>query len=48
MFFPVKVGFVAPGSLPGISVTKVTRVSGGEDVVFSSDAVVSTEEYVVL
>ncbi|KAH0825973.1 hypothetical protein J3R83DRAFT_7568 [Lanmaoa asiatica] len=47
-FFPVKVAFVAQGSLAGIGVAKVTRVSGGEEVVFSSDAVVSAEGYVVL
>lgn len=47
VFFPVRVGFVAQGSLAGISVAKVTRVSGDE-VVFSSDAVLSAEEYVVL
>lgn len=47
-FFPVKVAFVAQGSLAGIGVTRVTRVNGGEEVVFSSDAVVSAEEYVVL
>lgn len=47
-FFPVKVAFVAQGSLAGIAVVKVTRVSGGDEVVFSSDAVVSADEYVVL
>ena len=47
-FFPVKVAFVAQGSLAGIELAKVTRVSGGEEVVFSSDAVVTTEEYVML
>lgn len=47
-FFPVKVTFVAQGSLAGIGVAKVTRVNGGEEVVFSSDAVVNVEEYVVL
>lgn len=47
-FFPVKVAFVAQGSLAGIGVAKVTRVSGGEEVVYSLDAVVSAEEYVVL
>ena len=48
VFFPVKVAFVAQGSLAGIGVARVTRVPGGEEVVFSSDAVVGVEEYVVL
>ena len=47
VFFPVKVDFVAQGSVAGIEVARVTRVSG-EEVVFSSDAMVSTDEYVVL
>ena len=47
VFFPVKVDFVAQGSVAGIEVARVTRVSG-EEVMFSLDAMVSTEEYVVL
>ncbi|KAF8839782.1 hypothetical protein BDN67DRAFT_730068 [Paxillus ammoniavirescens] len=47
-FFPVKVSFVAQGSLAGIGITNVTRANGGEEVVFSCDAVVSTDEYLVL
>jgi hypothetical protein len=47
-FFPVKVTFVAQGSLAGIGVARVTGASGADEVVFSSDAVVSAEEYVVL
>lgn len=47
-FFPVKVAFVAQGSLAGIGVARVTRANGAEEVVFSSDAMVSAEEYVVL
>ncbi|KAF8131415.1 hypothetical protein EV363DRAFT_1583705 [Boletus edulis] len=47
-FFPVKVAFVAEGSLAGIRLAKVTRMNGGDEVVFSSDAVVTVDEYVVL
>ncbi|KIJ66580.1 hypothetical protein HYDPIDRAFT_174623 [Hydnomerulius pinastri MD-312] len=47
-FFPVKVSFVAQGSLAGIGIAGVTRAEGGEEVVFSSDAMVSTDEYLVL
>ncbi|KAF9220385.1 hypothetical protein BS17DRAFT_350144, partial [Gyrodon lividus] len=47
-FFPVRVSFVAQGSLAGIGIANVTRVNGGEEVAFSSDAIVNTEEYLVL
>lgn len=45
-FFPVKVSFVAQGSLAGISVASIDLVDGGA-VTFSQEAVVSVESYVV-
>ncbi|KAF9235051.1 hypothetical protein BU15DRAFT_89722 [Melanogaster broomeanus] len=47
-FFPVKVSFVAQGSIAGVGVASVAKVNGGEGVVFSSDATVNTDEYLVL
>ena len=46
-FFPVKVAFVAQGSVAGVKVLSVTSVEGGEAVVFSEDATVSVENYTV-
>lgn len=45
-FFPVKVSFVAQGSLAGVSITSIDLVDGGP-VTFSQEAVVSIENYVV-
>lgn len=45
-FFPVKVSFVAQGSLAGVSVASVDLVDGGA-VTFSQEATVSIENYVV-
>lgn len=45
-FFPVKVSFVAQGSLAGLSIASVDLVDGGA-VTFSQEAVVSIENYVV-
>ncbi|KAH7886432.1 hypothetical protein F5I97DRAFT_1810154 [Phlebopus sp. FC_14] len=47
-FFPVKVTFVAQGNLAGIGIASVTRVDNGEAAVFSCDAMVSTEDYLVV
>lgn len=47
-FFPVKASFVARGSVAGISVGSVEKVNGGEQVVFSTDSVVTTEDYHVI
>ncbi|PIL31308.1 hypothetical protein GSI_06006 [Ganoderma sinense ZZ0214-1] len=48
VFFPVHVSFVAQGSVAGVKVASVTRVEGGDDVVFSEDATVSVENYTVV
>ena len=48
VFFPVKVSFVAQGSIAGVKVASVTRVEGGDDVVYSEDATVSVENYTVV
>jgi len=45
-FFPVKVSFVAQGSLAGVSIASVDLVDGGP-VTFSQEAVVSIENYIV-
>jgi len=45
-FFPVKVSFVAQGSLAGISIVSVVQVDGGA-VEFSQEATVSIEKYAV-
>ena len=47
-FFPLKVFFVAEGSLIDIGVGSVSKVDGGEDVTFSQEATLQTDEYVVL
>jgi len=46
-FFPVKVSFVGQGSMAGITAAKVTRVDNGEEPVFSTDSVVTTDSYIV-
>ncbi|KAI0714795.1 hypothetical protein C8Q76DRAFT_437508 [Earliella scabrosa] len=48
VFFPVKVSFVAQGSIAGVKVAAVTRVDSSEEVVFSEDATVSVENYTVV
>ena len=48
VFFPVRVSFVAQGSVAGVKVASVTRVEGGDQVVFSEDASVSVENYTVV
>jgi len=45
-FFPVKVSFVAQGSLAGVSIASVDLVDG-DAVTFSQEATVSIENYVV-
>jgi hypothetical protein len=47
-FFPVKVAFVAEGSVIDLGVANVSKVDGGDEVVFSQEASVVAEEYVVL
>jgi coatomer subunit delta len=48
VFFPVKVSFVAQGSIAGVRVASVTKVESGEDVVFSEDASVVVDNYTVV
>lgn len=47
-FFPVKVAFVGQGSMAGVRLASVTRVDNGEEVVFSEDATIATENYSVV
>jgi hypothetical protein len=47
-FFPVKVTFVGQGSMAGLRVTSVTQTGNGEEVVFSEDAVLMSEEYLLV
>ena len=47
-FFPVKVSFVGQGSLAGITAADVRRVDNDEEEVFSTDAIVTTDSYVVV
>ncbi|KAI0323020.1 hypothetical protein OF83DRAFT_1160826 [Amylostereum chailletii] len=48
VFFPVKVHFVGQGNTVGVRVASVSRVENGEDVVYSEDATVNTENYLVV
>ena len=47
-FFPVKVGFIAEGSLVDVAIDSVTRVDGSDDAVFSQEASVEVDEYLVV
>ena len=47
-FFPVKVSFVAEGTVVDLGVESVLKVENSEEVVFSQQASVVAEEYVVL
>ncbi|RDB30672.1 Coatomer subunit delta [Hypsizygus marmoreus] len=47
-FFPVEVTFNGQGSLAGVGVASVSKIGGGEDPAFSVDAVVTTDEYLVV
>ena len=47
-FFPVGVRFVSAGSLAEVKVESATLVESGEDVEFSQETVLVTEEYVVV
>ena len=46
-FFPVRVAFVAQGSIAGVRLASVARVDSGEEVVFSEDASVVVDNYTV-
>ncbi|KAF5384834.1 hypothetical protein D9615_000902 [Tricholomella constricta] len=47
-FFLVEVTFIGEGSLAGVRVASVNKISGGDDPAFSVDAIVTTEEYLVV
>lgn len=47
-FFPVVITFNGQGSLAGVGVSTVSKIGGGDDPLFSVDAVVTTEEYLVV
>ena len=47
-FFPVRVSFAAQGSLAGVSIGNVSRIESGEEAVFSQEASLVTEEYLVV
>ncbi|KAG7442211.1 uncharacterized protein BT62DRAFT_450445 [Guyanagaster necrorhizus] len=46
-FFPVQVSFIGEGSLAGVSVTSVSKISG-EEVVYSVDSTVTADTYSVV
>ena len=48
MFFPVRVSFVGQGSIAGVRLASVVRADSGEDVVFSEDASVVANNYLVV
>lgn len=47
-FFPVSVDFISPHLLSQVSVTEVGTVVGNEVIEFSTDSLLSTEEYAVV
>ena len=47
-FFPVQVTFVGQGSVAGVIPATVSRVDSGEELVFSVDSLVNTDNYVVI
>ena len=47
-FFPVKVNFVAQGSLVDMAVSSVVKADDGSDVVFSQDVTISADDYSVV
>ena len=47
-FFPVRVAFVAQGSLAGVRLASVTRADSGEEVPFSEDASLVVDSYTVV
>lgn len=47
-FFPIDVRFVSAGSLAEVEVESAVLVEGGEDVVFSQETVLVTEQYLVV
>lgn len=47
-FFPVKVDFVAEGSLVGVGIEGVTNADGSETLVFSQEVTCTTDEYTIV
>lgn len=47
-FFPVEVTFVGQGSLAGVGVASVNKTSDGEELVYSVDAMVVSDQYLVV
>ena len=47
-FFPVKVNFVAQGSVVGVGVTSVEQTDDGRDVDYSQDISVTVDDYTVV
>ncbi|EIN14331.1 hypothetical protein PUNSTDRAFT_49151 [Punctularia strigosozonata HHB-11173 SS5] len=46
-FFPVKVAFVAEGSMAGVQVVSAHHAGTGAEETFSQDTILSSEEYIV-
>ncbi|KAG8971183.1 hypothetical protein FRB90_010580, partial [Tulasnella sp. 427] len=46
-FFPVKVDFVAEGSLVGVGIDSVSSADGSESIVFSQEVTCTTDEYTI-
>jgi len=47
-FFPVKVAFVGQGNTVGVRVASVNLVDSGEEAIFSEDATVTIDDYLVV
>ena len=47
-FFPVRVSFAAQGSLIGMGIGAVVRADTNEDVAYSQDVTLETDEYLVI
>jgi hypothetical protein len=47
-FFPIKVSFVGQSSLAGIKVASVAKVEGDGNVVFSTDSMLTVDDYHVV
>jgi len=47
-FFPVEVSFIGQGSLAGITVASVNKIDGSEVTEYSVDALVTSDEYLVV
>ena len=47
-FFPVRVSFVGQGSMAGLHVDVAKHVNSGEVLVFSQDAILTAEDYLLV